>query len=169
MPDKNNHNSFIKNIVGEEKPFILAVIFLLTIFFCALVGLGLISAYGSMKGLELQEAMSSLSPDSDASLRNFIRTNLLINHLTMFVFPALIFAYLFYKRKWASQLRINEFPKMINLLLGSLIILIAFPLAQLALWLNMKLPLPSALLEICLLYTSPSPRDATLSRMPSSA
>ena len=25
------------------------------------------------------------------------------------------------------------------------------------------------LLEICLLYTSPSPRDATLSRMPSSA
>ena len=27
----------------------------------------------------------------------------------------------------------------------------------------------SALLETCLLYTSPSPRDATLSRMPSSA
>ena len=27
----------------------------------------------------------------------------------------------------------------------------------------------SALLEACLLYTSPSPRDATLSRMPSSA
>ena len=25
------------------------------------------------------------------------------------------------------------------------------------------------LLEVCLLYTSPSPRDATLSRMPSSA
>ena len=25
------------------------------------------------------------------------------------------------------------------------------------------------LLELCLLYTSPSPRDATLSRMPSSA
>ena len=25
------------------------------------------------------------------------------------------------------------------------------------------------LIEICLLYTSPSPRDATLSRMPSSA
>ena len=27
----------------------------------------------------------------------------------------------------------------------------------------------SALFQICLLYTSPSPRDATLSRMPSSA
>ena len=29
--------------------------------------------------------------------------------------------------------------------------------------------LSDAMLEICLLYTSPSPRDATLSRMPSSA
>ena len=29
--------------------------------------------------------------------------------------------------------------------------------------------LESALIEDCLLYTSPSPRDATLSRMPSSA
>ena len=35
-----------------------------------------------------------------------------------------------------------------------------------------KLPLKSKLLAVhntCLLYTSPSPRDATLSRMPSSA
>ena len=30
-------------------------------------------------------------------------------------------------------------------------------------------PVSKALAEVCLLYTSPSPRDATLSRMPSSA
>ena len=29
--------------------------------------------------------------------------------------------------------------------------------------------IPTALSKLCLLYTSPSPRDATLSRMPSSA
>ncbi len=149
MSDNNNHNSFIKNIVGEEdRPFILGAIFLLTIFFCSLVGLGLIAGYGNIKGLNLQDAMSSLSPDSDAGLRNFIRTNLLINHLTMFVLPALIFSYLFYKNKWNSHLRINEFPKLKNLILGSIIILIAFPLAQLALWLNMQLPLPSTLIEM---------------------
>ena len=34
--------------------------------------------------------------------------------------------------------------------------------------LNSRAPVP-VLKEICLLYTSPSPRDATLSRMPSSA
>ena len=33
----------------------------------------------------------------------------------------------------------------------------------------MKEEKPDALLQLCLLYTSPSPRDATLSRMPSSA
>lgn len=148
MSEKNHHNSIIKNIVGEETPFILGVIFLLTIFLCSLIGLGLISGYGNMKGLELQEAMASLSSDSDASLRNFIRTNLLINHLTMFVFPSLIFTYLFYKNKWASYLRIDEFPKLYNLFLGSILILIAFPLAQLALWLNMKLPLPASLIEM---------------------
>ena len=32
-----------------------------------------------------------------------------------------------------------------------------------------KLPADSSEDEVCLLYTSPSPRDATLSRMPSSA
>ena len=32
-----------------------------------------------------------------------------------------------------------------------------------------SLPKPTNDFEICLLYTSPSPRDATLSRMPSSA
>lgn len=148
MSENNHHNSFIKNIVGEDRPFILSTIFLLTIFFCSLVGLGLIAAYGNIKGLNLQDAMSSLSPDSDAGLRNFIRTNLLINHLTMFVFPALIFSYLFYKNKWSSHLRINESPKLKNLVLGSIIILIAFPLAQLALWLNMQLPLPSTLIEM---------------------
>ena len=38
-------------------------------------------------------------------------------------------------------------------------------------WLNKKEPMDRALRELdtCLLYTSPSPRDATLSRMPSSA
>ena len=35
--------------------------------------------------------------------------------------------------------------------------------------LEMRTSLGVALLFICLLYTSPSPRDATLSRMPSSA
>ena len=34
---------------------------------------------------------------------------------------------------------------------------------------SVKNPLASTSSETCLLYTSPSPRDATLSRMPSSA
>ena len=38
-----------------------------------------------------------------------------------------------------------------------------------ALSMKLSIPLRAALLGFCLLYTSPSPRDATLSRMPSSA
>ena len=48
---------------------------------------------------------------------------------------------------------------------------LGFDLFQLAalLWLTGGMDNPFALLFLCLLYTSPSPRDATLSRMPSSA
>ena len=35
--------------------------------------------------------------------------------------------------------------------------------------LKVRLILPRLISSVCLLYTSPSPRDATLSRMPSSA
>ena len=34
---------------------------------------------------------------------------------------------------------------------------------------KIKIPLLDAIQQICLLYTSPSPRDGLLSRMPSSA
>ena len=36
-------------------------------------------------------------------------------------------------------------------------------------WVDMALAVPVALYFVCLLYTSPSPRDRTRSRMPSSA
>ena len=36
-------------------------------------------------------------------------------------------------------------------------------------WAHMSFPIVPLISSVCLLYTSPSPRDATLSRMPSSA
>ena len=46
------------------------------------------------------------------------------------------------------------------------LVIIYFAIAA---WYHVKQELPKADTTICLLYTSPSPRDATLSRMPSSA
>ena len=86
---------------------------------------------------------------------------------------ALLFVFLFYvfsesKKGNTNDLEISEEPidnqdkgKTWFLLLVSLVILVSS--ARLVVWGGTNLALA------CLLYTSPSPRDATLSRMPSSA
>ena len=53
--------------------------------------------------------------------------------------------------------------------LGALVLLVLLSPLLLALALAIRLNSPGPVLFVCLLYTSPSPRDRTRSRMPSSA
>ena len=140
-------DSPIAKYAGVPPLFMLSMLGLI-VFLCLLVGLGLVEGYGYLKGMDLTNSLATLTSESATSTRDFIRTNLLINHLTTFVIPGIVFSYFFYKRKWASFLRINNFPKLYNLLLGSMLILAAFPLAQFAFWLNMKIPMPSFLIDM---------------------
>ena len=140
-------DSPITKYAGVPPLFMLSMLGLIVVL-CLMVGLGLVEGYGYLKGMNLGDSLANLTSESATSTRDFIRANLLINHLTTFVIPGIVFSYFFYKSKWASFLRINEFPKMYNLLLGSMLILAAFPLAQFAYWLNMQMPLPSFLVEM---------------------
>ena len=140
-------DSPITKYAGVPPLFMLSMLGLIVVL-CLMVGLGLVEGYGYLKGMNLGDSLANLTSESATSTRDFIRANLLINHLTTFVIPGIVFSYFFYKSKWASFLRINEFPKMYNLLLGSMLILAAFPLAQFAYWLNMQMPLPSFLIEM---------------------
>lgn len=132
---------------GVPPLFMLSMLGLM-VFLSLLIGLGLVEVYGYLKGMDLANSLENLTAESNTSIRDFIRTNLLINHFTTFIIPGIVFAYFFYKSKWASFLHINKFPKLNNLLLGSMLILAAFPLAQFAFWLNMKIPMPSFLIEM---------------------
>lgn len=146
----NDHDiidSPIPKYVGVPPLFMLSMLGLI-VFLCMLVGFGLVEGYGYLKGMNLTDSLANLTSESATSVRDFIRTNLLINHLTTFVIPGIVFAYFFYKSKWMSFLHINTFPKVSNLLLGSMLILAAFPLAQFVFWLNMKIPMPSFLIEM---------------------
>lgn len=137
----------IAKYAGVPPLFMLSMLGII-IFLCLLVGLGLVEGYGYLKGMNLSDSLANLTAESASSVRDFIRTNLLINHLTTFVIPGVVFSYFFYKKMWTKSLRINVFPKVINLLLGSMLILAAFPLAQFAYWLNMQIPMPSFLVEM---------------------
>lgn len=140
-------DSPIAKYAGIPPLFMLSMLGLI-VFLCLLVGLGLVEGYGYLKEMDLTDSLTSLSSESVTSTRDFIRTNLLINHLTTFVIPGIVFSYFFYKNKWARFLRISEYPKLYNLFLGSILILAAFPLAQFAFWVNMKIPMPSFLIEM---------------------
>jgi len=137
----------IEKYAGVPPLFMLSILGLI-VFLCLLVGLGFGEGYSYFKGMDLAASLANLTSKSATSTRDFIRTNLLINHLSTFVVPGIVFAYFFYKNKWASFLRISNFPKLYNLLLGSMLILAAFPLAQFAFWLNMKIPMPAILIEM---------------------
>ena len=140
-------DSPIAKYAGVPPLFMLSMLGLIVLL-CILVGLGFVEGYGYLKRMDLGDSLANLNSESASATRDFIRTNLLINHLTTFVIPGIVFAYFFYKKKWARFLRINDFPKLYNLLLGSMLILAAFPLAQFAFWLNMKIPMPSLLIEM---------------------
>jgi len=137
----------IEKYAGVPPLFMLSILGLI-VFLCLLVGLGFGEGYSYFKGMDLAASLANLTSKSATSTRDFIRTNLLINHLSTFVVPGIVFAYFFYKNKWTSFLRISNFPKLYNLLLGSMLILAAFPLAQFAFWLNMKIPMPAILIEM---------------------
>jgi len=146
-----NDHEIIDSALDRERitpPVFTLAILGMIIFLCLLLGLGMVESYGYFKGMNVTEALANLTADSSTSIRDFIRTNLLINHLTTFVFPALVFSYFFYKSKWTSFLNINKIPIVANLILGGVLIIAAFPLAQLAFWINMNIPMPNFLVEI---------------------
>ena len=144
-----DHFNFIEKKQSSPPPLFMLSILVLILFISLMAGFGVMAGYGLIKGMDFQQTLSfDLSPHSPPSIRNFVRTNLLINHLFTFIVPAIVFSFYFYKTKWLSSLHINIFPKINNIIMGLLLILAAFPLAQFLLWLNMKIPLPDTFMDM---------------------
>ncbi len=127
-----------------EAPVGMSLTFLvLMILFGALIGFGIIYALGLWWGMDLEESLLGIQNDGSATDRNFVRSTVLINHLTMFVVPGLLFALFFYGRQWAAFLRLKVWPKADNVLGGVVLLLVAFPFVQFLYWFNSRyIPLP---------------------------
>ncbi len=108
----------------------------------ALVGVGLIYGLGFLQGLDVQRTIDSLDENSPIGIRNFVRIATLLNHLTMFVAPALLFGILLYQSEWRSFFKLTHIPNLTLVVLGVLMIWAAFPLIQYFFMLNKALPLP---------------------------
>ncbi len=120
---------------------------LILMIFCSLMGNGIVLGISHLNDLDLQTLLSDSGEESSPALRNFLRMVMMINHLTTFLLPALILVFWCYRKGWASFLKINTTPKLYNLVLAALLILAAFPLAQLAVQANRWLLEKTALLN----------------------
>lgn len=146
----------IQPLDQEFKPFYergysnlqrLGILFVLTAVGILIGGaLGVLIA--KMQGYDLQTLSSTFNTESPIGERNTFRSIALVNHFFSFLIPGIAAAYLFYKVDWKEYLRIDGLPAAKYLLLGAVMIVVAFPLAQLTYWLNSLLPLPDFLMDM---------------------
>lgn len=134
-----------KNITEEGNlfpPGMVLILLLITAIFCSLLGNGLVYLISQFKGLDLTSVLAELSEKSPLSTRNFVRWANFISHIFTFTVPAIVVSIFLYRKKWLRFLKLDKSPILSNLLLGSLFIIAAFPIAQFTYWLNQQIPLP---------------------------
>lgn len=107
-----------------------------------MVGTGLIFLLALAKGVPVEEIQTFLTENSSVSDRNFLRNTLLIQHLTLFILPALLTAYIVAKKKYLAYLHLDKIPLLRNILVGIGIFLASFPLIQYSYSINKLIPLP---------------------------
>lgn len=137
-------NNSPPNRNGTEMPIVVSLLFLFfTIAVSGLIGIGLVGLLGKLFGFELSDLVANLSNNSTSTDRNFFRLTILINHLTMFVIPGIIFCIFMYGKRWFSYLKLNTFPQLTNLAGGVILLLVSMPFVQFLFWINQNwIPLP---------------------------
>jgi len=111
----------------------------------AIVGGLVTTGISMMLGFDFQTLTETFSQESPLAERNTLRLAAFLNHLFTFLIPAIIASYLFYKKDWLSYQRMDAAPISKYLLMGTLMILVAFPFVYLTYWLNSLVPLPEVL------------------------
>ena len=100
---------------------LLALIIVGTVLGSILIG-GMLFASGvHLADLMNQDFMTSGSP-------MMVRIILLVNHATMFLLPALVWAIIYYKKKWRNYLNLDFNSKWIYVLAGIAFLFVAYPL-----------------------------------------
>jgi CAAX protease family protein len=148
---ENQNEDILKRIVSTDdlivnySPLTVMTFLALLIIFAILLSSGIILLVENWYGLSVRAALEMIKQEDSRALRNYIRSVLVVNQLLIFVFPSIIVALFFYKKKWTDFLKLKFKPpakQFINSLLAGLMITAAFPLAQFALWVNKQIPLP---------------------------
>ncbi|MEL7021085.1 MAG: type II CAAX endopeptidase family protein [Bacteroidota bacterium] len=122
-----------------------AVIIMLTLVICLLgsmIGGGILFGWAAVNGITITDLVTGLDENAPLDRRNEVRCYTMLNHLTTFVLPALLTAAILFRSRLWSWLRLHRSPTLRYMLVGAALMIAAFPLVQLSLWVNQQFPLP---------------------------
>lgn len=122
------------------------LVFLVLIVIVALssmIGNVLVVLASSAQGIDLQAFLKTVNENSPLKDRNFFRGINLIIHFMTFSISAILATYFFQQNKTFQYLKLHKRPLALNVLCALVFMTVAFPLAQLALWLNQQIDLPT--------------------------
>lgn len=119
-----------KPVLQQSPPGRIILTVVALFFLGSAIGGGIIQLMCEWQGIPLAEALKEFGPESTAPERNFVKGLLILNHLSSFLLPCLVAAFLFYKSNWPERLHLKTLPSGKSLWLTLLLLLCAFPVAQ---------------------------------------
>ncbi|MBP7274089.1 MAG: CPBP family intramembrane metalloprotease [Saprospiraceae bacterium] len=134
-------------IIAPQKKEIRQHLWLLLLLVAlgGLLGTILIVRVGSWKGFNFQDLLNTLGGNTTAENRNFVRFSMFLNHLTMFIMPALLYGLIIAGKKVMTFYKLNHPPRWETIGKGALWLFVAIPLVQYTYTINKALPLPDVL------------------------
>lgn len=122
---------------------VLISMIIMGLFLTALVSALLLLLSGS----SLEDLMEMGRQGTGSFSPGVTRLLLLAQHLLTFIFPGLLFGYIFYRPKTFSGLDLDQKPLWISAIFGVMFLMVAYPLVNLSFQFNELIPLPSWALD----------------------
>jgi len=133
------------DLIISYSPLTVLTFLALLIIFSILLSSGIILLLEGWYGISIEEAFTAMTQENSRSIRDYVRSVLVINHLFIFILPSIFVTLFFFKRNWKRFLKFSFTPpeiQSVNALFATFIIIASFPIAQFTLWLNKQIPLP---------------------------
>jgi membrane protease YdiL (CAAX protease family) len=108
-----------------------------------LVGAVLTAGALLISGEEVGTIMNDLQTGNYTGGSGVIRMTLFIQHLSMFILPAIIFGIIWYKKYFLQGFDLDQVPKASLVILGGVFIFMALPLVNLSFLVNEEIELPA--------------------------
>ena len=143
-----SESQFKDNSLSVGYQFPNYMYFLLLVGFMILgnaLGTVAILIYDHLTSLDITGLLSDNKSVDGVFERNHIRWVSAVGQIFTFLIPALLTVTAIYKKKWIHESRLQRLPSISNILLGSLFVLMAFPLVQVSYLINKSIPLPGSL------------------------